>query len=323
MKNPDFLAMKYKDYYEILGVSKNASEKEIKKAFRKLAAKYHPDKNKGDTGAEEKFKELNEANEVLSNAEKRAKYDALGSNWDLYQQAGDDWRDYTRDTTSRGRAGRRSTYTGYSGASGGDFSDFFKAFFGEAAMGGPEGYWGSSRERRGQDIQAEMPITLLEAFQGGRRTFDIDGKKLRITIKPGAYDGQVLKVRDKGGKGSGGGQSGDLYIMLRVLPDSKFRRDGDNLSMNLDVDLYTAILGGKKQINTLSGPVNITIPKGSTDGKLLRLKGKGMPIYNQNGKHGDLLITLKVQFPKSLSSEEEELFKKLQVLSRNDKREKV
>lgn len=301
--------MNYKDYYKILGVSKDASPKDIKKAYRKLAAKYHPDKNPDDKVAEDKFKEINEAHEVLSDAEKREKYDTLGSNWEAYQHTGDDWREYANQSRRNQQyyQGDGSEFFGQGGAGAEGFSSFFEAFFGGGGRGQQAAYTGG-------DTQAEMPITLLDAYQGSTRTFEIHNQKLRITIKPGAYDGQQLRIKGKGQPGVQGGKRGDLYIVLRVQPDFRFQRDGDNLISNVPVDLYTAILGGKIEVMTLTGKVKVPVPKGSETGKILRLKGKGMPRYGKTAQYGDLLVKLQVEFPKNLTTEEEELFKKLQAL---------
>jgi len=303
--------MNYKDYYKILGVSKNASVKDIKKAYRKLAAQHHPDKNPDDKGAEEKFKEINEANSVLSDTEKRKKYDALGSNWEAYQHTGDDWRDYTnpREQNKGSFQGNSSGFNGQQNP-GEDFSSFFETFFNnnrQSARGQKKAYSGS-------DIQAEMPITLLEAYQGSTRTFKINNDNLRISIKPGSYDGQQLKIKGKGQQGVKGGNRGDLHIILNVQQNARFQRKANNLLYNASVDVYTAILGGKIDIPTLSGMVLVTVPKESGTGKILRLKGKGMPLYNSPSQFGDLLVTLNVNLPKHITKEEEELFKKLQGL---------
>ena len=306
--------MNYKDYYKILGVSKDASAKDIKKAYRKLAAKHHPDKNPDDKTSEEKFKEINEANEVLSDKEKREKYDTLGSNWDAYQNTGDDWRDYANRAKQGQRPRNSYSYQGdpsdIFGQGGGNFSSFFETFFGA----GGQSARGQRPTHSGGDTQAEMPITLLEAYKGSKRTFEIHNEKLRITIKPGAYDGLQLKIKGKGQQGVQGGHRGDLYIILRVQQDAQFERKGDNLIYNASVDLYTAILGGKIKVPTLTGSVMVTIPKGSETGKTLRLKGKGMPKYGKPSTHGDLLVKLNVSMPKDLTTEEQNLFKKLQGL---------
>lgn len=314
--------MNYKDYYKILGVKKEASQKEIKKAYRKLAAKYHPDKNQGDKAAEEKFKEINEANEVLGNAEKRKKYDTLGSNWEAYQQGGGDWKQYAQQSRPRGGRGGGQSFTfegdpaDYFGNSG--HSSFFDMFF---EGGGGEGFSNqgrSQRSQKGQSVEAEMPITLLEAYEGSKRTFELGGKKMRITIKTGAYDGQRLRLQGKGRPGVNGGAAGDLFIILKIQPDARFERIGDDLKFNATVDLYTAILGGKIAIPTMTGSVKMPIPKGSKTGKTLRLKGKGMPKYGKGKEHGNLLVQLNVALPKNLTEEEEELFKKLQTIRTKD-----
>ncbi len=313
--------MKYKDYYQILGVTKDASQKEIKKAYRKLAAKYHPDKNQGDKASEEKFKEINEANAVLSDPEKRKKYDNLGANWEAYEQGGGNWQQQTR----RGGPGGTYYFEGdpeeFFGRGGTGYSSFFDMFFGGSAQDrGPFGQ-GGHRESvyRGQDVEAELPITLLEAYQGSRRTFEWQGKQLRITIKPGVQDGKRFRIKGKGQPGYNGGPAGDLYIRLKVQPDSRFQRDGYHLIYASKVDLYTAILGGQIEVPTMTGKVKVTVPKGAESGRTLRLKGKGMPVYGKSGQHGDLLVRLEVSFPKNLSPEEEELFKKLKELRERKK----
>ena len=310
--------MNYKDYYKILGVSKNATEKEIKKAYRRLAKKYHPDNNKGNKASEEKFKEINEANEVLSDPEKRKQYDTLGENWQNYQQGGGDWRQYAQQHGNGG--GRTFHFEGdpsefFGGGGSGDFSSFFETFFGQ----GRGGQFTGSRQRaprKGQDVTATLPITLLEAYEGSKRTFEWKGKKMRISIKPGTKDGQKLRIKGKGEPSRSGGPNGDLYIIMKIQPDPRFEREGDNLKYTANVDLYTAVLGGKIEIPTMTGRVKINIPKGSETGKIVRLKGKGMPKNASKTQFGDLLVQLKVNIPKNLSSEEEALFKKLQEISK-------
>ncbi|TNJ41903.1 J domain-containing protein [Tamlana fucoidanivorans] len=300
--------MTYKDYYTILGVDKNASEKDIKKAYRKLAAKYHPDKNPDDVAAEAKFKEINEANEVLSNPDKREKYDTLGENWQAYEHAGEDWKKYTQNQNKQGQYyyGNASDFFGEQNK-GSEFSSFFDMFFGgesNAFTNQPH------HNTKVLDIQAELPITLDEAYFGSKRTFQLDNEKMRISIKPGAYDGQVLKIKGKGHLDFSKKHRGDLYITLKQEHHPKFKRLENNLETEVSVDLYTAILGGKVRVQTLNKALNINIPAGTESGKLLRLKEKGMPIYNTQ-KHGDLLVKIKVELPKNLNQEETELFKKL------------
>ena len=308
--------MKYKDYYKLLGVDKTATQKEIKKAFRKLAAKYHPDKNPNNKKAEEKFKEINEANEVLSDPNKREKYDALGENWQQYEQYSD------------GRQGQRgqhgqpdSSYyfegdpNEFFGRNGAGFSDFFSQFFGDGASFQA----GSSRAQfKASDLRAEMEVTLLEAYQGSKRTFDLHGKASRLTIKPGVRNGQKLKLKGKGQEGINGGPSGDLYLTINVQPDARFRREGNDLHTELAIDIFTAVLGEKVKVPTMGKEVYLTIPPGVKLHKALRLKGKGMPVYNKPDKFGDLYIKLSVTIPKNLSDEEKELFEQLKVISREE-----
>jgi len=300
--------MEYKDYYKVLGVDKKASQKDIKKAFRKLAGKYHPDKNPDNAEAERKFKEVNEANQVLSDPEKRKKYDTLGANWEAYENGGFDPNQF-----NRGRGQRTYQYEGdpseFFGGQGGDFSNFFEQFFG----GGGQ-FRGRQRQAvfKGQDLEARMDITLLEAYGGSSRQFELNGKKLRVKIKPGAAHQQKLKIKGKGMPSPNGGPNGDLYIVLNILPASRFQREGNHLIYSQQIDLYTAILGGKVSIPTMKGTVKMTIPKGTPIGKILRLKGKGMPIYGKAGQYGDLLVKLTIEMPTKLTEEEIRLFEQLQ-----------
>ena len=319
--------MQYKDYYKVLGVSEDASEKEIKKAYKKLAIKYHPDKNPDDQVAEEKFKEINEAYEVLGDPEKRKKYDKLGANWEAYQQSGGSGFDWSQfgGGPSGGTGGQTYYFEGdpseffRQGRSGGSgFSDFFEAFFGG---GGFEQAFGQQhRQRRrqatGRDVQAELPITLEEAYHGGSKVFEIGGQKLRIKIKPGAYDGQKLKLKGKGQAAPGGGPAGDLYLILRVQPHPNVERRGDDLAREQAIDLFTAVLGGKTTIPTLSGPVTITVKPGTSPGQTLRLRGKGMPRRNNPKQHGDLLVKVDVSIPQNLSDEERKIFEQLRKIRR-------
>jgi len=301
--------MDYKDYYKILGIDKTATQKEVKKAFRKKAAQYHPDKNEGDKASEEKFKEANEANEVLSDLEKRKKYDTLGENWKAYEQS-DNWQRY-----ANGGGGEQGSYQ-YSGGTR-DFSDFFDIFFGrhksqrEPFTAGPQR---RQQSFKGRDIEAELPITLSEAYTGAKKTFSLNGKNLRIQIKPGAFDGQKLKLKGKGEGIGKQGEPGDLYLILKMKPHLTFKPKGNDLKVNLAVDLYTAILGGKVDVPTLTGKLKISIPKETENNKVLRIKGKGMPKPKEANAFGNLLVTIKVQFPKNLTEDEVDLFKQLKAL---------
>ena len=290
-----------------------------------MASKYHPDKNPDDKGSEEKFKEINEANEVLGDPKKRKKYDTLGDNWEAYEQQGggrgQQFYQQRRPDGSRTFQfeGDPSDFFGGQGGGGSDFSSFFDMFFGQGeqgASGRKQGDFSRSRESgfRGNNLEAEMPITLLEAYQGSSRIFEVNGNKLRIKIKPGAYSGQRLRIKGKGQPGINGGPNGDLYIVLKIQPDRRFIKEGNNLIHNINIDIYTAILGGKIEVPTMTSSVKLTVPKGSESGKILRLKGKGMPIAKKSGHHGDLLVKLIVKLPKTLSTEEEGLFRKLQSI---------
>jgi curved DNA-binding protein len=317
--------MEYKDYYKILGVDKNASQADIKKAYRKLALKYHPDKTKGDKAAEQKFKEANEANEVLSDPEKRKKYDQLGDQWKYYQQSGGtggfDWSRYTNQGQGGpGETGRQTFYQ-YEGDLGdlfGDsgYSDFFDMLFGQG-LGGSKRKRGSTSRNvsmRGQDYTSEIQITLQEAYTGTTRIFQVDGQSIKLKIKPGIPDGNILKLMGKGSTGHGGGQSGDLLITIRVLKDEVFERRDDDLYADIDVDLYTALLGAKVTFKTFKGSIKLDIPKGTGNGKVFRLQKMGMPKYDKPNEYGDLYLTVNIKLPKNLSNKEINLFKELQKL---------
>jgi len=318
--------MEYKDYYKILGVDKKASKEDIKKAYRKYAMKYHPDRNKGNKEAEEKFKEINEANEVLSDNVKRKKYDELGANWNYYQQAGGDsqgfdWSQYTNQQRESQRGNRR-TYTvendfGEMFGQGGGYSDFFDMLFGQGFGGSSKPRGGRSRHSavmQGQDFQAEMEISLEEAYNGSERIFRHNNQSIKLKIKPGIPDGHVLKLPGKGGSATGGGKSGDLLITVKVLKNSRFERKSDDLYTDLHIDLYMAILGGKVELKTFKNTIIIDISKECDDGKILRLQRMGMPKYGLVNAFGDMYITIKVDLPKNLNTKEIALFKELKKL---------
>jgi curved DNA-binding protein len=303
------------DYYKILGIARSASEADIKSAYRKLAVKYHPDKNKGDKAAEEKFKEINEAYQVLSDPEKRKKYDAYGENWKYAQEQEGQGQGYS-SSSGPGNRGQGFTQDDIFG-NGQDFSDFFRSAFGENFSGR------SQQKMKGEDYQAEVSLTLEEVYSGASRLMEVSGEKLNLKLKPGIADGQVLRMRGKGGKGHNGGPSGDIYVNVRVVPHAVFQRKGDDLLCDVPVDLYTAVLGGKSQVHTLKGDIRINIPKETGNEKILRLKGLGLPRYDKAGEFGDLLAKVKIVMPKNLSTEETELFQKLSQIKNKPYAEKI
>jgi curved DNA-binding protein len=314
--------MDFKDYYSTLGVSKTASQDEIKKAYRKLAMKYHPDKTKGDKTSEQKFKEINEANEVLSDPEKRKKYDQLGKNWKQYQQQGGsqggfDWSQYANMGGNGGGGGGTYTFEGDLGDlfGGSGYSDFFDTIFGQSGFSGSRKRSGRrTAQIRGQDLEAQMEITLEEAYKGATRIFEVNGQQIKLKIKPGIPDGHTLRLTGKGSPGADGGQAGDLLITIKILKDSVFERKGDDLYADLNVDLFTAVLGGKTQFKTMKGSVKIDIPKGTQNGKTMRLQKMGMPVYGKENSFGDLYLKVTIQIPDKLTSKETKLFEELRKL---------
>jgi curved DNA-binding protein len=318
--------MEYKDYYKILGVDKNASEKEIKSAFRKLARKYHPDVNPDDPGAETRFKEINEAYEVLGDSEKRAKYDQLGSEWRHWQQAGGGPGDFDWSRWAAGSGGGRvnvryGTPDDFEDLFGGasPFSDFFNSIFGgQAGAGrGAPGFGGfgyQPRVRRGQDLEHRVEISLAEAYHGTSRMLSKDGRRLEVKIPAGAKSGTRVRVRGEGSSGAAGGQAGDLYLRVKVAGDPRFERKGDDLHTTVQTDLYTAVLGGEVRAPTLAGDVKLKIPAGSQNGQIFRLRGKGMPRLRHTSEHGDLYVRLDVRLPAKLTPEQQRLFEQLRQL---------
>ena len=301
--------MAYIDYYNILGVSKDASQDDIKKAYKKLARKYHPDLNPNDPTAQRKFQEINEANEVLSDPEKRKKYDQYGENWKhadefnaQQQQYGTNFgQNFSNDGT---------TYTSWS--TSGDtegFSDFFESLFGS------RGKRKRSYGYRGQDYTAELHLTLQDAYETHKQILTVNGKKLRITVPAGVANGQTIKLAGQGGEGMNGGPAGDLYITFVIEDDTRFRREGDDLYVTAPLDLYTAILGGETIIETMNGKVKLKVAPGTQNNTKVRLKGKGFPVYKQEGSFGDLIVTYSIDIPTHLREEQKELFRKIQSLS--------
>jgi curved DNA-binding protein len=308
--------MEYKDYYKILGVEKTATQDEIKKAYRKMAMKYHPDRNAGNKSSEEKFKEITEANEVLSDPEKRKKYDTLGSNWKQYENTGGQgYNNYSNHFGGGNRGGGASyEYSGnindLFGNAGGGFSDFFESFFGTSGSGFGAG---TQQQKTAIDVEANLNINLEDVFNGNEKQISIDGKKVKIKIAPETKDGQKLRLKGLGKSKTKSGEKGDLYLIIHILKHPFYEIKENDLYYNLDVDLYTAVLGGKEHIKTLDGKtINITIPEGTETGKLLRLKNLGL---KNEYDRGDLFVKIYVSIPKNLTKEEKELFEKLKKLS--------
>lgn len=289
--------MAFVDYYQILGISKNATEKEVKNAYRKQARKFHPDVNPNDKDAQKKFQEINEANEVLSDPAKRKKYDQYGKDWkhaDQYEAAGQ------RGPGAGRSQGGQQTYSGNFGES--DFSDFFSSMFG-----------GSGRQSRqssfkGQDFNAELRLSLRDVYTTQKQTITVNGKNIRLTIPAGIENGQTIKIKGHGAAGINGGPGGDLFITFSIANDPEFKRVGNDLFKNTEIDLYTAILGGEIHIDTLSGKVKLQVKPGTENGTKVKLKGKGFPVYKNESQFGDLFITYSVMIPKDLSDKEKELF---------------
>jgi curved DNA-binding protein len=300
--------MDFVDYYKTLGVAKNASTDDIKKAYRKLARKLHPDVNPNDKEAHKKFQQINEANEVLSDPEKRKKYDQYGENWkhaDQYEQA----RQQQGRQGGGGFGGRGFGDYTYSSEDEGSFSDFFESLFGGAS--GRR----SQAKYRGQDYNAELQLKLSDVFATHKQTLTINGKNVRITIPAGVENGQVIKLKGYGSPGANGGPNGDLFITFVIKNDTAFRREGDDLYKTEDVDLYTALLGGEKTIDTLSGKIKLKVNPETQNGTKIRLKGKGFPVYKKEEQFGDLYITWNIKLPTHLNEKQKELFKELSKLS--------
>jgi curved DNA-binding protein len=299
--------MEFIDYYKVLGVSKKATEKEIKSAYRKLARKYHPDLNPNNKEAEKKFKQLNEANEVLSDPEKRKKYDEFGKDWkhaDEFKKA----REQQKQQRSQYNTGSQSGQGDFSG----DFSDFFESMFG--AGGGRRG---GQTKFRGQDLNAELQLNLKDVYTSQKHTLTVNGKNIRLSFPAGIENGQVIKISGYGAPGVNGGPNGDLYITFSINNNTKFKREGKNLYTTADLDLYTALLGGDIMIDTFDGKVKLKVAPGTQSGTKVKLKGKGFPVYKKENAFGDLYVTYQVELPTNLSDKEKELFTELKKLRKN------
>ena len=304
--------MDYKDYYDILGVGKSASAEEIKRAYRKLALKYHPDRTAGDKRAEEKFKEVNEAYQVLSDADKRAHYDRLGSAYSQWERGGGQPGGFNWGEWQTGAPG--GVRVEYSGDVGdifgglGGFSDFFQQIFG--GLGGFGQQAQAPRAVQPQRFGHPITISLQEAHQGSQRQLNVDGRNLNVKIPAGAKSGTKVRMRGAG-PSTPDGQPSDIILIVEVAPDPRFTRQGDNLHSEVPIDLFTAVLGGEAQVKTMDGEVRLTIPAGTQPGQSFRLKGKGMPRLKDPKSFGDLIVQAKVSIPKQLSDREKQLFREL------------
>lgn len=322
--------MAYIDYYQVLGVDKKASQDDIKKAFRKLARKYHPDLNPNDATAKDEFQAINEANEVLSDPEKRKKYDEYGEHWKhadefeaqkrAQQQAGGfggfggsgfGGSGAGFGTDGGGTYWYSSDGQEFSGSNAGGFSDFFEQMFGHRTRGGG----GANAGFRGQDYHADLNLSLREAAKTHKQILTVNGKQVRITIPAGVANGQVIKLKGYGGEGINGGPAGDLYITFVIPDDSVFKRLGDDLYVDVTVDLYTALLGGDQLVDTLDGQVKLKVKPETQNGTKVRLKGKGFPIYKKEGQFGDLIVTYSVKLPTNLTEQQKEMFRKIQSMN--------
>lgn len=306
------MAVTYQDYYKVLGVDRNAKTEDISRAFKKLARKYHPDLNPGDKKAEEKFKQINEANEVLKDPEKRKLYDQYGEHWK-------DGAAYEEARKSQG-AGGFTFNQDMGGFGSGDYSDFFESLFGHRGRGesGYEDIFGgfSQKPRRGRDVEAELPLTLEEVMKGGKRTVTLQmptgPKTLEISVPAGVKDGAKLRLSGQGDPSASGGPAGDLYLRIKYLPNPRFKVDGDTLHTDVNISPWEAVLGAKVKVHTLDGDVELKIPAGTSSGKKFRLTGKGM---GNPSRRGNMLVKVMITVPTTLTDEEKKLWKKLSEIS--------
>jgi len=312
--------MDYKDYYKILGVPKTASEKEIKTAYRKLARQFHPDMNRGDKKAEARFKEIGEANEVLSHPEKRKRYNELGANWQAYERAA--------RTGAPGAGAGAWPGGGFPGGGNvrvefgeefGGFSDFFKTFFGGGGFSGGgfgDAFGGAAGPRQGHDVEGTIEVTLEDVLTGTKRTVRLGGKggrEVEVRVPPGVRDGSRLRVAGEGEAGQRGGPKGDLYLRVVVRPHPVFERRGEDLATTVRVPPSTAVLGGEMTVPTLGGTLAVKVPPGTAVGQTFRLRGQGLPELGKPDKRGDLLATVAVDLPKKLTPRQKELFEELRT----------
>ncbi|HJW84660.1 MAG TPA: DnaJ C-terminal domain-containing protein [Anaerolineae bacterium] len=297
--------MASKDYYSVLGVPKTASEKDVKRAYRKLAREHHPDRHPGDKKAEERFKEINEAYEVLGDAEKRRKYDQFGSRFQEWERMSGAPGGFGFGQQGGVRFEDLGDLESMMGGSG--FSDIFSSLFGSGAGRGRR----TTARVRGQDVEQNVEVSLEEAYRGARVTFEKNGKQLEVKVPPGVKTGSKIRVAGEGGPGAGNAPSGDLYLVVNVRPHPRFKREGDDLLLDLPVDLYAAVLGGEAQVPTLEGALSLKIPPETQDGRTFKLRGQGMPHLRDPQVHGDLLVKIRIRIPQNLSAEEKKLFAEL------------
>lgn len=296
--------MEFIDYYKVLAISKNATADEIKKAYRKLARKLHPDINPNDKEAQNKFQQLNEANEVLSNPEKREKYDKFGKDW----EKGQEYQNYQQQQRQHSGADKQQSYS-KGNFSGEDFSDYFSSMFGKQST---SGNGRSQQQYRGQDIQAQLQIDIKEAYITQKKEFTVNGKNIRITIPAGIEDQQTIKINGYGSEGSNNNLNGDLYITISVANTTAFKRVENKLYFTQHLNLYTAILGGEITISDFNNAkLKLKVAAGTQNGTKVRLKGKGFPVYKKEGQFGDLYVTYDISIPTNLSERETELFGEL------------
>ncbi|UMB60545.1 J domain-containing protein [Lutibacter sp. A80] len=298
--------MKFIDYYKILEIDRTASEKDIKKAYRRLARKYHPDLNPDNKEAEIKFKEINEANEVLSDVENRKKYDKYGKDW-KHGEAFEKAKQQQQSQQNQNYSGSSDHYSEQ------DFSSFFESMFGGKKTRSKQYY----RQFKGQDFNAELHLNLKDVYTSHKQILTVNGTNIRLTIPAGIADGQIIKIKGKGAQGINDGPNGDLYIKFTITNHTKFKRDGNNLYTSVDLDLYTALLGGEITIDTFNGKVKLKIAPETTQGAKVKLKGKGFPIYKKESLFGDLIITYNIKIPTKLTVKEKELFNQLKKLRSN------
>jgi curved DNA-binding protein len=322
--------MDFIDYYKVLGIKKESTQDQIRAAYRKLARKHHPDLNPDDKEANKKFQQINEANEVLSDPEKRKKYDQYGKDWQHAEAFEKAKQEGGRQGAGRGAGnpfdGGSNPFGGSGGfntedfENSGEFSDFFESLFGggrrSAGGNGPNGNARQNRDARyrGQDYQAQLSLTLTDAATTHQQVLTVNEKNIRITIPAGVANGQTIKLKGHGAPGANGGPDGDLYITFSIAEDPRWTREGDDLHMKVPLDLYTAILGGEITVETLTGKVKLKVKPETANETVMRLKGKGFPVYKKEGQHGDLYVSLDIKIPANLTEKEKDLFRQLRDL---------